>query len=191
MQMKNFYIKNITVSGVGKEDSVIDFIDGFNIISGPSNTGKTLVLKCIDFLFGSDAIPFNVKSTGYNMVAMTVVSEGKILTARREIVINKINNRIIVDSDIPEIESGNYSATKGKRSVNVHLWPKLIGIKPGQTIVGKISTGKRHALTWRSILHMFLIKSENVIKERSILLPSQNTMSIKIYFLKPVNSFDV
>lgn len=173
--MKNFYIKNITVSGEGKEDSVVDFIDGLNIVSGPSNTGKTWILKCIDFLFGSDNPPFTVEHTGYHLVRMTVESAGKILTATREIGNEKTKNKIVVDSNIPKIESGIYATQKGKRSVNVDLWPKLIGIEPGQTIIGRITTGKRYALTWRSISHMFLIKSESIIKENPILLPPQNT----------------
>jgi len=57
--MQTFMIKQLRVSGTGKIDGVIDFNDGLNIIQGRSNTGKTWILKCIYFLFGSDQKPFS------------------------------------------------------------------------------------------------------------------------------------
>ena len=45
-----FYIKQISVDYEDSND-VINFENGLNIIRGPSNTGKSMVLKCIDFLY--------------------------------------------------------------------------------------------------------------------------------------------
>lgn len=50
----SFYIEKLTVTGSGKTDSTIDLSNGVNIIYGPSNTGKTYIVKCIDYMFGSD-----------------------------------------------------------------------------------------------------------------------------------------
>lgn len=60
-----FFIEKIVASGAGKKESTIVFKPGANIIYGPSNTGKTYIVKCIDFLFGSDADPFD-SSSGYD-----------------------------------------------------------------------------------------------------------------------------
>lgn len=62
------YIKKLIVSGGGKEPSVLEFDEGLNIICGPSNTGKSYILECIDYLFGSDKIRFD-RSTGYNILS--------------------------------------------------------------------------------------------------------------------------
>lgn len=43
----SFYIEKLTVTGSGKTDSTIDLSNGVNIIYGPSNTGKTYIVKCI------------------------------------------------------------------------------------------------------------------------------------------------
>ena len=43
-----FYIKWIKITANQKE-SRIDFAPGLNIIYGPSNTGKSMVLDCIDY----------------------------------------------------------------------------------------------------------------------------------------------
>ena len=49
----SFYIEKIIVTGSGKTDSIIELSNGVNIIYGPSNTGKTYIVKCIDYMFGS------------------------------------------------------------------------------------------------------------------------------------------
>ena len=50
--MNRFYIKKLMVSGGGHHTSVIDFKPGLNFILGPSNTGKSLVMDCLDYMFG-------------------------------------------------------------------------------------------------------------------------------------------
>lgn len=55
--MGEFYITKVVAKGSGKTDSVIDLRPGLNIIRGRSNTGKTCIIKCIDFCFGSKAKP--------------------------------------------------------------------------------------------------------------------------------------
>ena len=50
--MNRFTIRKLTVSGGGHQDSIIEFTDGLNLIIGPSNTGKSLIMDCIDYVFG-------------------------------------------------------------------------------------------------------------------------------------------
>ena len=47
--MNRFILKQLVISGGGHEDSVIEFKNGFNLIVGPSNTGKSLIMDCIDY----------------------------------------------------------------------------------------------------------------------------------------------
>ena len=49
--MNRFYIKKLMVSGGGHHTSVIDFKPGLNFILGPSNTGKSLVMDCLDYVW--------------------------------------------------------------------------------------------------------------------------------------------
>lgn len=67
--MSEFYIEKVIAKGSGKEDSVVELKQGLNIIQGRSNTGKSLIIKCIDFCFGSKSIPFD-KSLGYDTIAL-------------------------------------------------------------------------------------------------------------------------
>jgi AAA domain len=51
---------------MGKPPAEVFFRPGFNVISGASNTGKSYILQCIDFMLGGSKRPKNIKeSTGY------------------------------------------------------------------------------------------------------------------------------
>ena len=50
-----FYIKAIKIFTNKGTVSDLSLMPGLNIIVGPSNTGKSLVLDCIDFMFGGEA----------------------------------------------------------------------------------------------------------------------------------------
>ena len=56
MQMSNFYIERIIAQSNEKDDAIVTFKDGLNIIQGFSETGKTCVVKCIAYVFGSDIV---------------------------------------------------------------------------------------------------------------------------------------
>lgn len=71
--MSNFYIERLIVTGNGKEPSILEFKEGLNIVCGPSDTGKSYVLECIDYLFGSDKIRFD-RNTGYDWVKLIIAS---------------------------------------------------------------------------------------------------------------------
>lgn len=48
-----YYIKCIKIHTQNGVTSTLSLSDGMNVIYGPSNTGKSLVLDCIDFIMGS------------------------------------------------------------------------------------------------------------------------------------------
>ena len=66
--MQDYYIERVTIKGKGREDATVKFTKGLNIISGPSNTGKTSIVTAIDFLYGAkkDVAPFSTDATGYS-----------------------------------------------------------------------------------------------------------------------------
>ncbi len=100
--MQNFMIEKLRVSGAKMIDGVVEFTDGLNIIQGRSNTGKTWILKCIYYLFGSDTKPFT-SSTGYTDI------EGFFTTRRyRKITIKRVlgEERVTVIADYEEIDNG-------------------------------------------------------------------------------------
>jgi hypothetical protein len=167
--MNDFYIKKLIVTGEGKTPSTVDFGTGLNIVCGPSDTGKSYIIECIDYIFGGSNVPID-ENTGYNCVTMIVETAQGSITAERIFESNKLN----VSSTDPRIESGVYGTRTGKMNANTDLWLRLIGVEGRHTVVSNKDFVKKN-LTWRFFLHMFLIQEERVIQRPSILLPRQNT----------------
>lgn len=55
--MNGFRITRLTFTGTGVPDAEVIFSDGLNVISGPSDTGKTFIAQCIDFMLGASISP--------------------------------------------------------------------------------------------------------------------------------------
>ncbi len=103
--MQTFMIKKLRVSGAEKIDGVVEFTDGLNIIQRRSNTGKTWILRCINYLFGNDKRPYT-PATGYTDI------EGVFLTERfGEITLSRKLDEAVVSVTSPneEIEDGEYA----------------------------------------------------------------------------------
>ena len=168
----NFYIEKIIVSGAGKTDSIVELSNGINIIYGPSNTGKTYIVKCIDYMFGSDKEPIDI-STGYQYVKIIVKTKNGKLTMTRKIGEKKIQ----VDSTDNSISSGKYN-TKADRNnyyktIN-SIWLSLIGIDEMHLIISN-ENFKKQILSWRTFSHMFMLTETKIISEFSAFLSGHDT----------------
>lgn len=85
--MSRFYIKSIGASGPKVEYSQVMFDAGVNILHGPSNSGKSYVISCINFMLGASEVPFTRASTGYDTIHMTMESmDGRFVQMKRRIV---------------------------------------------------------------------------------------------------------
>lgn len=82
-----FKILKMVLRGTGKKDAVVTFKEGLNVISGASNTGKTFIFQCINFLFGGTDEPKPIKeSKGYDELYLELESyKNQIITIRRNI----------------------------------------------------------------------------------------------------------
>ena len=164
--MSRFYIKSIAVSGKDRTPSIISFEDGVNIIYGPSNTGKSYVISCINFMFGAEDTPFEKKDTGYDTISMTMQSaDGGEVVLERKIVDKKNkeagSNTVLVASTVPDIESKEYSISKKEYN---ELLLRLIGIREKH----KIITSRDYAtqnLTFRQMVHLFLIDEDHIFRK--------------------------
>ena len=173
--MADFYINKLIVKGAGKKDAVAEFDRGLTIISGSSNTGKTTILRCIDYIFGSDNLPF-AGATGYDTIMLFVSTEDGAIQFTRKLESNKID----VVSSYDRIESGTYkarNATKTMESIS-KVWLALIGIEDDHDIIANENFRPQH-LTWRTFLPVILIKERQIERESSILMPEGGAKSIQ------------
>lgn len=171
--MGEFYISKITARGSGKKDAVIDLRPGLNIIQGRSNTGKTCIIKCIDFCFGSKDEPF-AESFGYDSIEMELhTQKGKIAITR-----SLGKNQVDVTTDVPGFENGTYDLVPKKKKEPLPVLSDLllasIGIEGEHQIIKNKNFDKRR-LTWRTFQHILLFTVRDIAKETSIILPEQAT----------------
>lgn len=173
----SFYIEKIIVTGSGKTDSIIELSNGVNIIYGPSNTGKTYIVKCIDYMFGSEREPIDI-STGYQYIKIIVRTQCGTITMSRKIGENKIE----VSSNDSNVPSGKY-ATKASRTnydktIN-SVWLSLIGINDLHLVISN-ENYKKQILSWRTFSHMFMLTETKIISEYSAILSGRDTSNTAV-----------
>lgn len=173
----SFYIEKIIVTGSGKTDSIIELSNGVNIIYGPSNTGKTYIVKCIDYMFGSEREPIDI-STGYQYIKIIVRTQCGTITMSRKIGENKIE----VSSNGNNVPSGKY-ATKASRTnydktIN-SVWLSLIGINDLHLVISN-ENYKKQLLSWRTFSHMFMLTETKIISEYSAILSGRDTSNTAV-----------
>lgn len=181
--MQNFMIRQLRVSGPGKQDGVVPFKDGLNIIQGRSNTGKTWILKCIHYLFSSDTRPFS-PNTGYTDI------EGIFETKKYGII--RITRKLdemfaYVEADSDAVENGAYGTNyqqEGTLFLN-DLWIRIIGLD--ETIfVPKSSRYARERISWTNISNVFWVDEDEIAKSDSIIIKdsySETALLSSLFFL--------
>ena len=169
--MNRFYIEKLVVSGGGHKTTVIDFKPGLNFILGPSNTGKSLIMDCIDYVFGftprknhpSKIVDNNY---GYERIALHLATgKGSVILER------KIgDSKISVSGTAPDVDHGSYSVShNAKKNINA-VYLHLLGIDEPHSVRSAEKGSKTQELTWRSMLHLFFVRQGDVARESSSLL---------------------
>lgn len=103
-----FYIKWLKITANQKE-SRIDFAPGLNIIYGPSNTGKSMVLDCIDYMMGAGTHRFDI-NLKVEKIQIGIDVNGESLSISRDI--NTKSFEVI--SHVYGIETATYKIKGGK-----------------------------------------------------------------------------
>lgn len=71
-------LKKLILTGNGKQDAVIDFNEGLNVIAGASDTGKSFAFECINFILGSSEAPScPPEAKGYQAVFAEIKDTGQ------------------------------------------------------------------------------------------------------------------
>ena len=177
--IKRFIIASKTESGE-RIGSTLDLAPGLNIVYGPSNTGKTLILDCVDFMLGGEARRLYKPALRIYAVTMILDVDGAEVSLYREL--DEKKNDIIVISKAPGIEGGTYTVgakTKDKDTIS-SLWLKLMGIDKDVKIIRQIEDSMEQALTVRTFYHFFVINENRISGENSILKAGSQTYTKNI-----------
>ena len=172
-----FYIKKVGLKGKLGDSSLI-LEKGLNIVCGSSNTGKSIIVECIDYALGDKEC--NIEIAGYDTIYLVLSNaHGDVKISRK---LNEGN--VTIESSNNLIPSGTFPIkrrSKGKDDLKFldDFLLLLCDIPTEQKIVVS-KEWKKQNFTFRTCLNSFIIKQENIIRRESPYLPL-NTMAQSAY----------
>lgn len=173
-------IKKIEVKGDGKKTAIVTLEKGLNVISGASDTGKSYICQCVQFILGAEKAPKSIdEAKGYSSLEVTFEeSDESSFILKREL---KNNADItLVEKDVTKILKPNH---KGKVNLSSYLLGK-IGIE-NQVLVSGTQSLNHSSLTLRILEKIILVDEARIIADDSPLGTGQNTeKTLEASFLK-------
>lgn len=176
-------IRKLEVKGSGKETASVEFEAGLNVIAGASDTGKSYITKCFQFIFGSEQPPKQIEqSKGYTHLEVTIeLNDGKQVLLSRElaekadVTLTELNNDNLVTVLKPN--------HKGNPNLSSYFLNQL-GLD-NKTLVMGLESMRPSSLTLRIFEKILLVDEERIISERSPFGKGQNTeKTLETSFIK-------
>lgn len=167
-----FQLVRVALTGNGVEDAEVRFSSGLNVISGPSDTGKTFILHCIDYLLGAGDKPAEIpEARSYD----NAVLEVKALADNATFVLSRALRGGGFTLRQPDgSESVLQEQHEGDREDTIsHFLLDLTGLTG--KLVRKNARGVTRSLSFRDLAHLMVISEEDIIRSRSPLLSGQYT----------------
>jgi len=175
--MRGFIIKALELRGQSIIPAQVQFKSGLNVISGPSNTGKTFIFQCINYMLGSSKAPKKIKeSLNYSRILLEIeTSAGKIYTLESDL---KGGDFKLFEKPISEID---HTVSPVKNLARKHdsenednlsafllklnnLWGKKIRTN---------AKGKTRKISYRDVCKLLLIDETRIMTDRSPITSGQ------------------
>lgn len=169
MKPYGFMITRLALTGPGVEDAELRFHGGLNVITGPSDTGKTFAFECIDFMLGAHQPPKKIpEAEEYDSVCLDIHD-------------HQTNSEI----------SLTRSLKGGPFKLNIEGEEKILGDKHKADdedtasqfllklsnlqgkLIRKNANGQTRSFSFRDMAHLSVISEEEIIKNRSPILTGQ------------------
>lgn len=170
MTIAGFSLTRLTLTGKGVPDAVVSFMPGLNVISGPSDTGKTFIAQCIDFMMGGSKLPKEIpEAVSYETVMLGVRAKAD----DKEYILE----RSLRGGDVRLHTGGEIDRTLGARhsadnmDTVSHFLADLSGLAGRKIRTNK--QGKTRPLSFRDLTRLILVDEEAVISEGSPIFSGQ------------------
>ncbi|MFI7856728.1 hypothetical protein ACIF8Z_06950 [Pseudomonas promysalinigenes] len=165
-------LRRIVLRGQGVPDASIVFEAGGNIVAGESDTGKSYLLGCLDYIFGADEMKKRIpEAEPYsNLYVQFENKAGDILTLERHLSGGDLASHTCAVKDIQGPGDPLKPKRTGKnkaRDVTEVLF-KFAGLN--EAVLRKNDRGEVQRLTIRQYLPVFLVDEIAIIDERSPVL---------------------
>lgn len=152
-------LTKLVLTGENKQDAIIDFKDGLNVIAGASDTGKSFAFECIDYAFGSSSELKEVPEVdGYQSVFLEIEDIGQrvIFTIERGIPKEK-NKMTIYYSNYQDKDRAKNEKISITHSAKKSLSKKMLNYCGCIYNNVKKNAEKTQSFTFRSFIPLIMI----------------------------------
>lgn len=170
MAITGFQIRRLTLVGRGVPNAEVQFREGLNVVSGPSDTGKTFIVQCIDYMFGGKDVPEPIpEAVRYETVCLALsLSDGE-----DEVVLERSirggDFKLVTPGKADRHLSAKHSAGD-KDSVSQYL----LGLSAlTEKKVRKNKHGATREVSFRDLARLVLVDEETIISKISPILTGQ------------------
>jgi hypothetical protein len=166
-----FVLRRLALTGPGKEPAEVTFASGLNVIAGPSDTGKSFIVQCLDYALGSGDPPKDIpQADGYSSVVLEIEanSDHRIYTLERSLRGGEVLRK--TDGEGDRVLAAKHQA--GKEDTVSQFLLNLSGL--GTKKLRTNEQGKTRPLSFRDIARLVIIDEETVITETSPVLSGQH-----------------
>jgi hypothetical protein len=172
MAITGFQVRRLTLVGRGVPNAEVQFLEGLNVVSGPSDTGKTFIVQCIDYMLGGKDVPEAIpEAARYETARLALnVSDGD-----DEVVLERSIRGGDFKLVIPAKADQHLAAKHGagdKESVSQYLL-SLSGLEEKKVRTNK--QGKTREVSFRDLARLVLVDEETIISKTSPILTGQYT----------------
>jgi AAA domain len=170
MSTGGFVISRLVVTGQHLPDAEISFEKGFNVLTGPSNTGKSYIVECINYMFGAEDPPGEDidESKGYDTVFLELTAHvGARFTLERSLRggdVNLYETAFANRSDVAPRPLAIETQTRKGETLSA-FFLSLTGINDVK--VRTNASGETGNLTFRMISNLFLVNETRIIAKDS------------------------
>ena len=165
-----FALRRLAVTGPGKAPAEVTFTRGLNIIAGPSDSGKSFIVQCLDYALGGGALPKEIpEADGYSTVDLEVEanSDGRVYSLKRSLRGGEVVCK--TDGQPERVLAAKHEGGSDNTVSNFLL--NLSGL--GTKRVRINGQGKTRPLSFRDIALLVIIDEETVIKGDSPVVSGQ------------------
>lgn len=168
--MFGFELRSLRVVGPDVADAEVRFTKGLNVIAGPSDTGKTFIVQCINFAMGSSKEPKRIKEAArYASIFLELESnhDSRIYVLERSL--RGAEVRLTTEGQAARILKGKHQAD-AMDTVSAFLL-ELSGLSGKRIRTKKLGT-TRH-LSFRDVARLVLVDELAVQSEESPIYSGQ------------------
>jgi hypothetical protein len=173
MNDAGFSFTRLTLKGEGVSDASITFQSGLNVVVGPSDTGKTFIVQCIDFMLGASHPPKEIpEAKDYQFLQLALCpsnnSDCQYILERS---LRGGDLRLMCPGEPTRVIAGKHQPDNNETLS--HFLLSLSGLTGKNIRTNK--AGKTRQLSFRDIARLILIDEESIISERSPIFTGQRT----------------